>query len=112
MSRKLKTQYYRWMNIHDDIKKGRYPCAGKIAELLEVSVKTIRRDIEYLRTMLDAPIEYDPYYKGFYYTSDGFELGSIRVSGREYLAMLLSSRVFSSTGTRRTTKAWRGSLPR
>jgi len=95
MPEKLKTQYYRWMKIDDEIRKGRYPSAVDLACMLEVSVKTIRRDIEYLRVMLDAPIEYDASRKGLYYSSDDFHLGSVRVTGSEYLAMLLSSRVFS-----------------
>ncbi|MBN1524815.1 MAG: transcriptional regulator [Spirochaetales bacterium] len=95
MKYKLKTQYYRWLNIHDTLKQKHYPSAGSIAQSLEVSVKTIRRDIEYLRDMLNAPIEYDPHRKGFFYTSDDFEPGKMRLTGKEYLAMLLFSKVFS-----------------
>jgi predicted DNA-binding transcriptional regulator YafY len=94
MVTKLKTQYYRWTKIDDEISKGRFPNAHSIAEQLEVSSKTIRRDIEYLRSMLEAPIEYDASHKGYFYT-EKWSLGSIRVTGREYLALLLSSRVFA-----------------
>jgi len=59
----------RMLRIHQIIRdadsgKGRfrnpYPNAGDIAEILEVSNKTVLRDIEFMRERLDLPIEYDP----------------------------------------------------
>ena len=39
----------------------------------EFSAKTFQRDIEYLRNE-NAPIEYDPHKKGYYYTDDTYQL--------------------------------------
>ena len=56
------------MAIHARLKAARFPNCRKIAEELEVSPKTIQRDIDFMRYRLALPIEYDPLRFGFYYT--------------------------------------------
>lgn len=53
--------------INKKIGDGTYPNAPKLSKELEVSIATISRDIEFLRDRLNAPIEYDSYYKGYFY---------------------------------------------
>ena len=38
-----------------------------VAEYFEVSAKSIQRDVEYMRDLLHAPIEYDQKKRGYYY---------------------------------------------
>ncbi|MDR2865477.1 MAG: HTH domain-containing protein, partial [Spirochaetaceae bacterium] len=45
--------------IDRQIAAGKYPSTKQLAEEYEVGTATISRDIEFLRDMLDAPIEYD-----------------------------------------------------
>ena len=58
----------RMARIMAEIQAGIYPNAQKLAEKLEVSAKTVQRDIEFLRDRLRAPIEYDARRWGFYFT--------------------------------------------
>jgi predicted DNA-binding transcriptional regulator YafY len=50
---------YRMTRIHSAILSGGFPSAPAIARELEVSPRTVQRDIEYMRDMLGARIEYD-----------------------------------------------------
>ena len=43
-----------------------YPSAGELARCLEVSSKTIYRDIDLLRDFLCVPLEYHPAYNGWF----------------------------------------------
>src|SRR6476660_8007892 len=56
------------MRIHAQLKAGEYPNCRKLAEELEVSTKTIQRDIDFMRDQLGLPIEYDQLHFGFIYT--------------------------------------------
>ena len=56
------------MRMHQRLKAGRYPNCRKLPEELEVSSKTVQRDIDFMRYRLGLPIEYDQLHFGFYYT--------------------------------------------
>jgi predicted DNA-binding transcriptional regulator YafY len=45
--------------IYDAIKTERRPNCSVLAKRLEISAKTIQRDIDYMRYQFDLPIEYD-----------------------------------------------------
>lgn len=67
--------FARILFIDKMISEGSYPSAPKIAKEYEgVSVITIKRDIDYMRSMLNAPIEYDKTRKGYYYGDKTFRL--------------------------------------
>jgi proteasome accessory factor B len=59
----------RFNRIHSEIQRGGYPNCRTLGEMLEMSGKTIQRDIDFMRDRLLLPIEYDALRKGFYYTS-------------------------------------------
>jgi proteasome accessory factor B len=79
-----KVKNFRIARICDEIGAGRYPNAEKLAEKLEVSSRTILRDIEYLKHTYGAPIEYDHNKRGFYYTEPNFFVGSIILTDSEF----------------------------
>ena len=71
----------RFRIIHKAIRSGQYPNTEKLRQYCrdelgldnKLSIATISRDLEYLRNSMDAPIEYDRYQNGYYYT-EKFEL--------------------------------------
>ena len=63
-----KTALPRIYFIDDEIASGRYPNASDLAEKYETSLSSINRDIAYMRDMMGAPIVYDFFKKGFYYS--------------------------------------------
>ncbi len=85
----------RMMRIHGQLKAGDYPNCRKIADALEVSSKTIQRDIDFMRDRLALPIEYDPLRVGFYYTEAVTSFPSIEVSEGEIAALFVAQKALA-----------------
>ena len=86
--------YARITHIHRLISAKRYPNVPYLAERIEVSRKTIERDIEKLRDFFGAPIEYDHHKKGYYYR-EPFELPHVKLTEGEALESLVNCVVIS-----------------
>lgn len=54
------------------IRAGEYPNARTIADRLEVSRRTIQRDIDFMRDRLDAPLVFDAKRNGYTYQRSTF----------------------------------------
>jgi proteasome accessory factor B len=69
---------------------GRHPSCTRIAERLEVSLKTIRRDIEFMRDRLNLPIEFSRQQNGYVYTAEVTSLPTVAMSSREWQALIVA----------------------
>ena len=49
----------RMLKIHNLIKSGSHPNATHLARELEVTTKTIYRDIAFMRDRMDLPVEFE-----------------------------------------------------
>lgn len=78
------------MKLHQQMQAQRFPNCRKIAEELEVSPKTIQRDVEFMRSQLNLPIEYDQLHFGFFYTEPVTHFPSIEVSEGELVALFVA----------------------
>ncbi|MCA1810375.1 MAG: hypothetical protein LC725_13170, partial [Lentisphaerae bacterium] len=87
-----KPQFWRLVELDRQIRSGQYPNCLTFSNKWEVSQKTIQRDIDYLKFILNAPIEYDRLKKGYYYTDTSWFLPSLNMSEGDMLTMLLASR--------------------
>ena len=56
----------RMLRIHQAIQSGIFPNATRLAEQMEVSKKSIHRDIDFMRDRLDLPVEYDAAKYGYF----------------------------------------------
>jgi proteasome accessory factor B len=83
------------MAIHARLKAGRFPNCRKIADELEVSPKTIQRDIDFMRYRLALPIEYDALRFGFYYTEAVTSFPTIDVSEGEIAALFVAQKALT-----------------
>lgn len=83
------------MRIHGQLKAGDYPNCRQIADALEVSSKTIQRDIDFMRDRLALPIEYDPLRVGFYYREAVTSFPSIEVSEGEIAALFVAQKALA-----------------
>lgn len=54
--------------LHKKIAQNSYPNAQRLAERFKISHRQAQRDLDYLRSKLGAPVEYDNRRKGFYYS--------------------------------------------
>ena len=93
MGAQLTYERYIWFDLQ--IKQERYPNATTLARKFAVSGKTAHRAIDFMRTMLDAPLEYHPGRKGYYYTDSSFSLPAFRVTQEELLAILVGRTLLS-----------------
>jgi predicted DNA-binding transcriptional regulator YafY len=82
-----KTALPRIYFIDQEIASGRYPNAPSMAEKYETSVSSINRDIDFMRNSMGAPIEYDFYKKGFYYTEKNFRISAAYATTDDLLAL-------------------------
>jgi predicted DNA-binding transcriptional regulator YafY len=82
-----KTALPRLYFIDREIASGKYPNAPFLAKKYETSLSSINRDIDYMRTMMNAPIEYDFFKKGFYYKEKTFRLPAAYATADDLLAL-------------------------
>jgi predicted DNA-binding transcriptional regulator YafY len=80
----------RMEQIYRAIKTQRRPNCSSLAEKLEVSAKTIQRDIDYIRYQLNLPIEYDQERHGFYFTEAVTHFPSVHITESELIALLVA----------------------
>lgn len=80
------------MRLHEKIKAGGFPNCRKVADELEVSTKTIQRDIEFMRDRLGLPIAYDQLKFGFIYTEPVTHFPSVEVSEGEVIALFVAQK--------------------
>jgi predicted DNA-binding transcriptional regulator YafY len=60
--------------FHQQILKDKFPNSTSIAEQFEVSIPTSKRDINYLRDRLLAPLVFNSSKNGYHYGQEGFNL--------------------------------------
>lgn len=82
----------RMMKLHGLLAAGRFPNARSLSVELEVSPKTILRDIEFMRDRLGLPVEYDPSRFGFYYSSPVDAFPTVQISEGELVALLVAEK--------------------
>src|SRR5947209_4748055 len=85
----------RMMRLHGALKARKFPNCQKIAAELEVSAKTIQRDIDFMRYRLGLPIDYHPQEFGFYYTEPVTAFPNIEVSEGEITALLVAQKALA-----------------
>ena len=90
----------RIVKIHIRLGNGRRANAVTLARELEVSSRTIKRDVEFMRHELGAAIAWEPSTQTYFYERPCDLLPLLRLDADEALALVLAGHTFS---------AWRGS---
>jgi proteasome accessory factor B len=80
------------VKLHHELQARHFPNCRKLADELEVSTKTIQRDIDFMRDRLGLPIEYDALRFGFYYTEPVTAFPSIEVTEGEIVALFVAQK--------------------
>ena len=84
------------MEIHESVNRGNYPNASTLARKMEVSTKTIHRDIQFMRDRWDLPIEFDPAYNGFKYTRPVDSFPMLQINEGELFALLIAEKALQN----------------
>jgi predicted DNA-binding transcriptional regulator YafY len=85
----------RIYRIEKEITSGQFPNSDDLAKMLETSISTISRDIEFMRDQLGAPIEYDALNRGFYFSEKTFRLPASFTNAEDLLALCMARSIFS-----------------
>jgi len=85
----------RIYRIEKEIASGKYPNSDDLARMMETSISTISRDIEFMRDQLGAPIEYDAFNRGYYFTEKTFRLPASFTNSEDLLALCMARSIFS-----------------
>lgn len=85
----------RMLRLHNELNGKRFPNCRKLADELEVSSKTIQRDIEFMRDRLGLPIVYDQLHFGFFYSEPVANFPSIEVSESEVVALFVAQKAMA-----------------
>ena len=85
----------RMRRLHEKLKAGTFPNCRKLAEELEVSPKTIQRDLDFMRDRFHLPIAYDQLHFGFVYTEPVTSFPSMEVSEGEIVALFVAEKALA-----------------
>ena len=82
----------RMMRIHQALQTGKYPNASTLARELEVSTKSVHRDLEFMRDRLNLPLEYDGSRHGYHYTEEVGSFPTVQITEGELFALLVAEK--------------------
>ncbi len=83
------------MRIHELLQKGRYRNCTYLAEEFEVSTRTVKRDLDFMKCRLNLPIEYDVQRNGYYYTGPVEHLPALSITEAEMFALLVAEKAIT-----------------
>lgn len=81
---------WRVMEIHKLIHAGRCPNCSTLAREIEVTPKTIQRDVSFMREQLGLPLEYNPVKHGYHYTQPVHDFPMLHLSRNDLVALFLA----------------------
>ena len=80
------------LHIHRSIQSGKHPNASTLARELEVSTKSIHRDLEFMRDRLALPLEYNGSRFGYCYTEEVESFPTLQITEGELIALLIAEK--------------------
>lgn len=80
------------MKIHQAIQSEKFPNATTLANQLEVSTKSIHRDLEFMRDRFELPWEFDNSRKGYFYTEKVNAFPTLQITEGELFALLVAEK--------------------
>jgi len=84
--------YARMMEIHDIVQRDNFPNATSLAKRLEVTTKTIHRDIAFMRDRFSLPLEFDASRNGYHYTAPVETFPMLQIDEGELFALLIAEK--------------------
>ena len=91
-----KVQMRRIYAIVDAVNGGGYPNCRSLADRLEVTPKTIQRDINFIRDQLALPLEYNKALHGYEFTSDVTNFPVFEAQVEDLAALFLARHAMKS----------------
>src|ERR1700721_238790 len=86
----------RFQEIFHAIKAGRFPNRTQLARSIEVTTKTIQRDLDYMRYQLGVPIEFDYARGGYYFTKPMTDLPLFQLTECELVSIFIAQKALEA----------------
>lgn len=80
------------MRIHTALQGDGFPNCSTLARHLEVSTKTVQRDLEFMRDRLNLPLEFDGVRNGYHYTEEVKSFPTLQITEGELFALLVAEK--------------------
>jgi proteasome accessory factor B len=80
------------LRIHQALQAGGFPNASKLAREIEVSTKTIHRDLEFMRDRLNLPLEFDGSHNGYHYQGEVRSFPTMQITEGEIFALVVAEK--------------------
>lgn len=80
------------LRIHQAVEAGRFPNTTTLARALEVSTKSVQRDIEFMRDRMGLPIAYDGSRFGYHYTQKVEAFPTLQITEGELAALVIAEK--------------------
>lgn len=80
----------RMLRIHQELSSQRFPNCRTLADALEVSAKTVQRDIEFMRERLHLPIAWSASRNGYHYTEPVENFPLLQMTEGELVALFVA----------------------
>jgi proteasome accessory factor B len=82
----------RMLRIHQALQAGGHPNATSLARDLEISTKSIQRDLDFMRDRLNLPIAYDAACHGYAYTEAVKAFPTMQITEGELVALVVAEK--------------------
>ena len=98
---KVQSQIYvrppweRMMRFHNLMQSGEYPNCTTLAKEFEVTIRTIMRDVDFMKCRLNLPLEFDAERNGYYYTRPVEQFPQLPISEAEVFALLVAHKAIA-----------------
>src|SRR5687768_4767016 len=80
------------VHIHNRIRAGKYPNATTLSKELEVSVRSVTRDLDFMRDRMSLPILYHDVRHGYYYDGEVGAFPTVTISEGELFALAVAEK--------------------
>jgi predicted DNA-binding transcriptional regulator YafY len=85
----------RMLRIHEKLQSNSFPNCSRLACEIEVSTRTIKRDVDFMKYRLDLPIEYHPQRYGYYYSERVDRFPTLPITEAEIFALLVAHKAIA-----------------
>jgi predicted DNA-binding transcriptional regulator YafY len=80
----------RMLHIHEQLQRNRFPNCRSLSTQTEVSERTIKRDIDFMRDRMKLPIEYHAIRYGYHYTRKVEAFPSVTATEADVFALMVA----------------------
>src|SRR5712675_1329639 len=82
----------RMLRIHQEVQALKFPNSATLGRELEISTKTVHRDVEFMRDRLGLPLEWDGDKNGYYYTRPVTNFPTMHFTEGELVALVVAEK--------------------